>query len=157
MIRKAIMVAVVAGALAVGLVASSAIAGNTPSGVGSQAACAPGSCFAPFFGAAGDVNKYRGPLATTVVFADCCLAGDTYKGKAAGPSANGGVKWTSVGPLDATCSGFPHPDTHALVIAGGATRASLKLVATVATPASAYAGMDVAGWVQVAGSDICGF
>ena len=158
MIRKAIMFVVVAGALTAALVASSAIAGNAPSGAGTQAACAPGSCFAPSFGAVGDVNKYKGPLASTVSFADCCIAGDRYAGKASGPSSNGAVKWTSVGPLDGSCSAFPHPDTHALTIAGGATRASIKIVsAPGGFPATAYIGMDAAGWAQVAGSDSCGF
>ena len=159
MIRKAIMFVVVAGALTAALVASSAIAGNAPSGASTQGACAPGSCFAPSFLAVGDISKYRGPLASTVVFADCCLAGDTYKGQASGPSGKGAVKWTSVGALDGPCSGFPHPDTHSLTIAGGATRASLKAVATPGGfPATAYIGMDAAGWVQVAGNpDTCGF
>ena len=163
MIRKAIMFVVVTGAMTAALVASSAIAGNAPSGPSAEASpCplgGPDSCFAPTYFAVGEINKYKGPLAATVMFADCCVAGDTFKGKAAGPSANGGVKWTSSGVLDGGCTGFPHPDTHTLSLAGGATRASLKLIAAPGgLVASAYAGMTAPGWVQVAGNpDICGF
>jgi hypothetical protein len=159
MIRKAIMFVVVAGALTATLVATSAVAGNTPSGVGSQGACAPGSCFAPNYVANGEVAKYKGPAATTVVGADCCVAGDTYKLKAGGPSGIGAIKWTSSGELDAGCSGFPHPDTHSIIIPGGVTKAQLKLIASPGgLPAGAYIGMDAAGWVQTSGpTDACGF
>ena len=163
MIRKAIMFVVVAGAMTAALVASSAIAGNAPSGPSTEASpCPPGgppSCFAPFYTAVGQVSKYSGPLATTVEFADCCIAGDTYKGQATGPSGRGAVRWTSVAPLDFPCDPWPHPDTHTVVVAGGATKASLKAIALPGgVPAAAMVGISAAGWTQTAGNpDTCGF
>src|SRR2546423_15714747 len=98
--KKALLLCAVVGVFATIVLAPSALGGNTPSGAGPAAPCGFGSCFVPQFTAVGQTNSYSGPLASEILFADCCTAGDNYKVSGKGPSFAGSVKWTSTGTLN---------------------------------------------------------
>ena len=165
--KKAILGLAAIGALVV-VVASVAVAGNSPSGVGSSVACSFGTCFEPNFNSVGDVVKYKtsGSAARIFQFADCCTAGDKYKVaiRASGSPAADTYQFTSYGTLNADCSTGPWGNQRQVQLdtgpggTGGAKNVQMTAVALPGgTPASAYIRMNSAGWVQTAGTDSCGF
>jgi hypothetical protein len=149
-------VAALVGALATA--GSASAAGNATSGVGSSVACAFGSCFAPQFNAVGETDEYTGPAAAVAEFADCCIAGDTYKVTAKNKKVKASITFTSEGTLEAGCGTGPYPDAPAFLIPGGFTAVKYKAVKLPGgVPAAAYIRMSAGGWTQTKGVDSCGF
>jgi hypothetical protein len=154
--RKAVLLFAVVAALAV-VLAPAGSAGNSI-GAGAQAACSFGSCFAPFFSATGQTNTYAGPAASAFNYADCCIAGDTYKVTIKGPGSYKSVtSWKSSGALATDCTAAPYPDSNwNFPHLGGTSVAYKSIKLPGGVPANAFLAVNNASWAFTGGpGDSC--
>ena len=133
---------------------------NVPSGVGAQVACGAGECFVPSFTFLGQIQKYSGTGTSGSLFiqgADCCISGDKYTMTVTSGGQKGTVVTTeNIGSLG--CSTTWSSSSFAGILAVGSAKAQMKITkAGGGLPAGAYLRLSRGSWLQIQGSDSCGF